>query len=148
MFIVQLRDNANDIFNPANGDIVLTPNIHYWQFGPTGVVNGGYAYLNTKYFKIIKQKRFTLTNYGSTLGSSAAQNLDGTNFRYTCKIPVNQVIHSALSNSADQSWKTLVCPRDTSQNYYVIWFSDNFAADGEFPRANCLVLKKFEKLDN
>lgn len=145
MFIVQLRDIANDIFNPANGDITMTPNIHYWQFGG---VNAGYTYLNTKYFKIIKHKRFMLTNYGSQLTTSGAQNLDGTNFRYDCKLKLNQIIHAGMSNSSDQTWKTLVCPRDPSQNYYILWFNDNSPLDGEFPRCNTLALKKFEKLDN
>lgn len=145
MFIVQLKDVANDIFSAVSGDITLTPNVHYWQFGG---VNAGYTYLNTKYFRILKHKRFMLTNYGAGLGSSAAQNLDGTNFRYDCKLNINQTIRAPMSNSTDQSWKSLVCPRDPSQNYYVLWFNDNSPLDGEYPRANCLALKKFEKLDN
>lgn len=145
MFIVQLRDEANDIFSPTNGDITLVPNIHYWQLGG---INGGYAYLNKKYFKILHQKRFMLTNYGSSLGSSGAQNLDGTNFRYDCKIPVDRVIMAPMSNVEPQNWKSLVCPRDPSNNYYIIWFNDNSTLDGESCRSNCLCLRKWEKLDN
>lgn len=148
MFIVSLKDEANDIFNVANGDITLTSGIHYWQFGPTGVPNGGYAYLNKKYFNIIKHKRFQLTNYGASLAVSGAQNEYGSNWHYDCKIPINKVINAPMSNSTNQTWKTLACPRDPSENYYVIWFNDNFTTDGEFPRSNCLALKKFEKLDN
>lgn len=148
MYIVSLKDNANDIFNSTNGDITLTSNIHYWQFGPTGVVNGGYTYLNKKYFNIHKHKRFQLTNYGSSLGTSGAQTENGTNWHYDCKLPINQTIVAPLSNSTNMSWKSLVCPRDPSQNYYILWFNDNYILDGEFPRANSLALLKFEKLDN
>jgi len=148
MFIVSLKDNANDIFNPSNGDIALTSNIHYWQFGPTGVVNGGYAYLNKKYFNIHHHKRFQLTNYGASMANSGAQNENGSNWHYDCKLKMNHVISANMSNVADQSWKTLVCPRDPSQNYYIIWFNDNLTVDGESPRVNNLVLRKFEKLDN
>lgn len=148
MYIVSLKDEANDIFSVVNGDITLTSGIHYWQFGPTGIVNGGYTFLNKKYFNIIKHKRFELTNYGASLGSSAAQNTYGTNWHMDCKIPINKIIRAPLSNSTNQTWKTLVCPRDPSENYYIIWFNDNFSTDGESPRCNSLALKKFEKLDN
>lgn len=148
MYIVKLRDEANDIFNVNNGDIALTGNIHYWQFGPSGVVNGGFTYLNKKYFEIIHHKRFMLTNYGTAISGQGAQNIFGTNWQYDCKIKVNSVIKAPMSNGTNQTWKDMVCPRDPSDNYYILWFNDNSLLDGESPRVNSLCLKKFEKLDN
>lgn len=145
MFVVSLRDVANDIFDEAAGTLALTADVHYYRYGNA---NSMITYLNKKYFKIHKHDRFMLTNYGASLATSAAQNLDGTNRRIDFKLPINQVIQAPLSNVADQSWKTLNAPRDPSQNYFVLWFNDNLTTDLESPRVNLIALKKFEKLDN
>lgn len=145
MFIVSLKDDANDIFNVTTGNIAPVDGIHYYRYG---AIYNMITYLNKKYFTIHKHTRFTLTNYGSQLGTSGAQTIDGTDKRIDGTLKINKIIKAPLSNATDQSWKTLVCPRDPSLNYYVLWFNDNSALDGEFPRVTMVSLKKFEKLDN
>lgn len=145
MFVVSLKDEANDIFDESAGTLTLTPDIHYYRYGN---LCNMVTYLNKKYFNIHKHDRFTLTNYGATLDTSGAQTLDGTDRRIDFKLKINKVIQAPLSNSTDQSWKSLVAPRDPSLNYFVLWFNDNLSADGESPRITMVALKKFEKLDN
>lgn len=141
-YCVSLKDEANDILDKTTGQLsILTPNVHYYQYS-------GYTYLNHKYFNVHKHKRMMLTNYGTALTSSGAQNLDGTNQRIDFKLKINKIIKAPMTNTANQAWKDLICPRDPSSNYYLIWFNDNSVLDTESPLVKSLVLKKFEKLDN
>lgn len=145
MFVVSLKDEANDILDETTGVITLTPDVHYYRYG---AVYNMISFVNKKYFNVHHHDRFTLTNYGSALTTSGAQSLDGTDRRIDFKLPINKIIDAPLSNTVNQSWKTLVCPRDPSKNYFILWFNDNNAGDGEFPRVTTVALKKFEKLDN
>jgi len=144
LYCVSLKDEANDIFNQATGIISPVADVHYYRYGN---ICNMISFVNKKYFNVHYHERFTLTNYGSSLGSGGAQTLDGTDRRIDFKLPINKVIEAPLSNVANQSWKLLDCPRDPSENYFLLWFNDNSALDLEYPRVTTIALKKFEKLD-
>lgn len=120
-YIVQLKDAIGG--NYTGGALALTNSIHYVS-APNP---GGHALLNLKYFKILKSKKFTLTNYGTALGASAAQSQYGTSRRWTWKLNQKRLIQNPTGNFGAQA------PVDPSQARFLIVFTDNSIVDAESP---------------
>lgn len=140
LYAVSLRDSANDLLNQTTGTLNnLSQGVHYYQYQ-------GFTYINMKYFKVHAHKRWQLST-GVDI-SPGAQNLDGYNGRLDFKINVDKVIAAPSDNTNNQSWKAMTCSRDPSQNYFLIWFTDNSSLDTEDVRVSNLCIKRFEKLDN
>lgn len=138
MFLVSLKDGIqgqNNPFNPTNGALTLLDDVHYTA------LQGGLVHLNRKCFKIHKSKRVTFTNYGTDLGTAAAQTQQGTNWRGYWKLRLNNKI---VNPSGD--WKDLGTAGDPSKQLYLLVFSDNLTADLESPQLLCNQIYNFEKL--
>ena len=120
-YLVQLKDAIGTGY--ASGALALTNSIHY----VSAPVPGASALLNLKYFRILKTKKFTLTNYGSPLTTFGAQSQYGTSMRWTWKLNQKRLIQSPTGNFNSTS------PVDPSQARFLILFNDNSAVDGEFP---------------
>lgn len=120
-YLVQLKDAIGAAY--VGGALGLTNTIHY----VSAPVPGGSALLNLKYFRILKTKKFTLTNYGSPLTTSGAQSQYGTAMRWTWKLNQKRLIQNPTGNFNAQP------PVDPSQARFLILFNDNSAVDGEFP---------------
>lgn len=128
MFLVTLHDEASDILNTTNGNLTISNNNHYYQ-------QNGITYLNPKVFKVIKRKRFTLTNFGGSLDIAGAQSQFGADKRFWFKIPVNKTI---INHTGD--WRQLPQVRDPSKSYHLLIFNDNSSLDGENPTMDLSVL--------
>lgn len=122
MFLVSLRDSIGPDFNAGTGALTLAPNYHYY-------INGGLAMLNKKIFKIHKTRRVVLTNHGQALSTSSAQSQGGSDKRFYMRMPVNQKITEPYGD-----WKSIVAPRDPSQNFYLLIFNNNSAVDLQNPQ--------------
>lgn len=120
-YLVQLKDAIGSSY--AGGALALTNSVHYVS-APNP---GGHALLNLKYFKILKTKKFTLSNYGAALGISAAQTQFGTTQRWTWKLNQKRLIQNPAGNFG------AVAPIDPSQARFLIVFNDNSIVDGESP---------------
>lgn len=123
IFIVSLKDAIGNSYNNVTGDITLQPNYHYY-------INGGLVILNKQVMKIHYAHRCVLSNHGQALSISSAQTQAGTDWRkyISMKMP-NKKIHSPY-----QDWKTINCPPDPSDNYYLLIFNDNSAIDLQNPK--------------
>lgn len=130
VFLVSLRDSATPWFNPSNGQIVLTPNLHY------RILNG-LTMVNKKMFKIHRMKRISLGNNGQTLNLSSAAGVTAQK-RFYWKFRPNQVVKNNSGN-----WRDLVCPPDPSQNYFLIIFNDNSQLDLENPDVQFMTVSTF-----
>lgn len=129
-YLVSLRDSANNgVFNPANGNLNLIPNVHYVMSTVGALGNGGMAFLNKKMFRIHKKKYFTLSNREQALGTSASQTQYGTNHQWYWKLAPNSYIKNPTGN-----WASLQSALDPSKQYYLLLFNDNSLADAEAPQ--------------
>lgn len=120
-YIVQLKDAIAG--NYSSGALALTNSVHYVS-APNP---GGHALLNLKYFKILKSKKFTLSNYGAALSLSAGQTQFGTTQRWTWKLNQKRLVQNPTGNFAASA------PVDPSQARFLIIFNDNSIVDGESP---------------
>lgn len=129
-YLVSLRDSANNgLFNPSNGALNLTANLHYVMSTVGALGNGGMTFINKKVFKIHKKKYFTLSNRETPLGSPASQTQYGTNIQWYWKLNPNNYIKNPTGN-----WSTLQSALDPSKQYYLILFNDNSLTDAEAPQ--------------
>lgn len=129
VFLVSLKDEAAQAVNFSTGAITLSSNIHY-QF-----VNGQ-TLLNKKYFKIHKYKRLITGNYGTALGLPSSSSGPSRNeHRFYWKLKLGTKPKNPVGN-----WNAMPCPRDPSQNYFLIVFNDNSPLDLENPliSMNCI----------
>ena len=106
--------------------------MHYAQLQGPSLIDAnsstGMVMLNKKYFDIIKYKRFTLTNYGQSLDTSAAQTQDGTDMEWYWKVKTGVTIRNPAGD-----WKNLVISPDTSDNYFYLLFNNNESVDLQNP---------------
>lgn len=130
-FLVSLKDAIGSKFNASTGAVTLTGGDDYTTVGTVASVDGGYAYINPKIFKVHKSKRFTLSNF-----NQSPQTLGLTNpplaKQWQWKIYPNQTVVNSVG-----SWTDLACAPDPSKNYYVIIFNNNSGIDAENP--TCLI---------
>lgn len=121
LFLVSLKDDIGQNFNPATGVLGLAPNFHYTTVG-------GMVLLNKKVFNIHKVKRCTLTNHGTALSAPSAQSQGGTDWRGYWKCSVRKSIVNPYGD-----WRALPCPPDPSTNYYLLAFNDDSSLDLQSP---------------
>lgn len=121
-YLVQLKDAIGGAY--ASPGTLSLNNVTHYVSAPTP---GGSALLNLKYFKILKSKKFTLTNYGTQLSIPAGQSQFGTNIRWTWKINQPRLIQNPTGNF------NLNGPVDASQARFLLLFNDNSIIDGESP---------------
>ena len=121
IFLVSLKDDIGDAFNPATGALTLTSALHYYQ-------QNGLCMLNKKCFNILKVMRKTLTNFGTSLGTAAAQSQHGVD----CRFYIKQSPRSVITN-VKGDWKQLSSGVDPSKQHYLLIFNDNSSLDGEYP---------------
>ena len=121
IFLVSLKDDIGDAFNPATGALTLTSALHYYQ-------QNGLCMLNKKCFNILKVMRKTLTNFGTSLGTAAAQSQHGVD----CRFYIKQSPRSVITN-VKGDWKQLSSAQDPSKQHYLLIFNDNSSLDGEYP---------------
>lgn len=142
VFLVSLKDNGGSMIDPANGFLAMTSGSDYYQYS-------GWTFLNKDKFTIHHYKHFQLTNYGSALSASAAQNKYGTNIDFDWKTPVNSIIkpNAPGAGATAGSWKSNGYQADPSQNYYLLIFNDNSSVDTEYPLVKHLTICTFEKMD-
>jgi hypothetical protein len=121
IFLVSLKDDIGDAFNPASGALSLTSGEHY-------VSTNGLTLLNKKCFNIHKIMRKTLTNFGGALQTAGAKSQGGADVRFYIK-------HSprATITNVKGDWKVLQSAQDPSKQYYLLIFNDNSTLDGESP---------------
>lgn len=134
-FLVSLKDIIPDSrFNNGTGTLTLTADLDY-------TVNSGVVYLNPKLFNIHKRKIFTLTNYGTALGTSAAQSQYGTSMEWNWDMKIKKQIKSAQGNIFG-----LASALDPTKQYYMLFFSDNQTGDLESPTIKVDSIHNFIKM--
>lgn len=134
-FLVSLKDIfPQSRLNTTTGQITLTQDVDY-------TFDDGIVYLNSKNFKIHKRKYFTLTNYGTSLGTSAAQNQFGTNQQWNWDMKIKKKIKSGQGN-----WP-LACALEMKKNYFILIFSNNNTSDAEYPSIKINSMHNFIKLN-
>lgn len=130
VFIVRAKDSFAPYINLLTGAAVFTAGTHYVNSSATGgQVAAGLVMLNKKYFDILKIKRFTLSNHGTTLAQPSAQTQYGTDMRMYFKHSPNLRISNPSGN-----WKATPMPQDPSSCYFMLVFNNNLSADAENPR--------------
>jgi len=135
-FLVSLKDIIpQSRFNNSTGALTLTADLDY-------TINSGVAYLNPKIFNVHKRKLFTLTNYGTALGTSAAQSQFGTSMEWNWDMKIKKKIKSGQGN-----WNLLASALDPSKQYYMLFFSDNQTGDLESPTVKIDSIHNFIKMD-
>lgn len=122
-YLVSLKDQIGPAFNASTGALTLTDGLHY-------TITGGQAYVNPNCFVIHKRKTFTLTNYGTDLGTSAAQTQYGTRMRWNWNLYRKGIINNIQGDWVSQQ------PYRPSLNAYVLIFNDNSLVDAESPVCN------------
>ena len=129
MVIVSLKDIMSTQVNFSNTYLTLTNGLHYEMINGTCV-------MNTEFFNIHYSKRFTLGNNGNGATGASATSGPGRWDRRFFRIQRIGTRPSAPIGS----WKDMACPRDPSQNFYVILFNDNSVLDLENPgiTVNCI----------
>lgn len=117
-YIVSLRDQGADAstFDPLNGNLVMTDNIHYVSMNQNGRV-----FVNRKFFNIHHMKRFTM---GGRPGDQSSPETRDLSFRV---YPKNKLIENPRGNIFGSGGLTY--PRDPSQNYFFLLFNDDSGAD-------------------
>lgn len=132
LFLVRLKDAMVTHYNATTGAITMVPNQHY-SMGAG--VSGFYVHLNPKYFTILKKKFAGTGNYNM----GAVQPSTGTQFvldrTWTWTVP-RPFVRRVIWNESGGSWGTLQCSRDPSTNIYLLTFTDNSRADGEWPQVD------------
>lgn len=141
VFLVSLKDIAGGIIDHATGFLTLTADKDYYSYS-------GWAFLNKERFTIHQYKHFTLTNYGTALTASGAQNKYGTNIDFDWKTPVNKMyLCNDPGEDADQgSPFEQIYQADPDQNYYILVFNDNSSVDTEYPAIKQLTIATWQKL--
>lgn len=120
-YLVQLKDAIGTNYT-STGALTLTSGVHY----QTAPFTGANALLNLKYFRIIKTKKFILTNYGGPLATSTGNTQD-TYKRWTWKIKRNALIQNPEGDFSARP------PMDPSQARFLIVFCDDQSTDNESP---------------
>lgn len=128
VFLVRCKDVMAPYINLTTGAVTLTAGTHYVSSASGTQVAAGLVMLNKKFFQILKIKRFTLGNNGTTLGQPSAQTQYGTDRRIYMKFSPNTKISNPNGN-----WASTACPQDPSQNYLLLVFNNNATADAENP---------------
>lgn len=134
VFLVSLKDAIGSAFDPAAGTLTLVPNQHYVQ-------RSGMVLLNKKALTIHKMKKFTLTNYGQALGTSAAQSQYGTDCRWYWKISPRKTVYNPVGN-----WSVLNSALDPSKTYFLLVFNDNSTLDLQSPKLEFNSVHTIEQL--
>lgn len=135
VFLVSLKDRVpQSKFNNSTGVLTLVGNQDY-------VINQGIAYINKKIFNIHKAKYFTLTNYGTALGTAAGQSQFGTAHEFSWNIAPRMTIEHPAGN-----WSALASSLDPSKQYYVLVFTDNQTGDLEYPALTINQMVNFKKI--
>lgn len=122
-YLVQLKDTIGTNYT-STGALNLVSGQHY----QTAPFSGANALLNLKYFKIIKSKKFILTNYGQSLATSSGNTQD-TFKRWTWKLKRNQLINNPEGDFAARP------PIDPSDARFLLIFTDDTNADAQSPVA-------------
>lgn len=134
-FLVSLKDIIpSSRFNNGTGVLSLTADLDY-------TVNSGVVYLNPKIFNIHKRKLFTLTNYGTALGTSAGQSQYGTCLEWNWDMKIKKQIKSGQGNIFG-----LASALDPTKQYYMLFFSDNQTGDLESPTVKVDSIHNFIKM--
>lgn len=122
-YLVQLKDTIGTNYT-STGALNLVAGQHY-QSAP---FSGANVLLNLKYFKILKSKKFILTNYGQSLANSSGNTQD-TFKRWTWKLKRNQLINNPEGDFAARP------PIDPSDARFLLIFTDDANADSQSPVA-------------
>lgn len=128
LFLVRCKDVMAPYINLSTGAVTLTNGTHYANSASSSQAAAGLVMLNKKYFDILKIRRFTLGNHGTTLGQPSAQTQFGTDIRMYMKFSPNTKLVNPNGN-----WKD-VPAQDPSQTYLLLIFNNNSSADAENPR--------------
>lgn len=129
VFLVRCKDVMAPYLNLTTGAVTLTLGVHYANSATGSQTAAGLVMVNKKFFDILAIKRFTLGNNGTTLSQPSAQTQFGTDRRIYMKFAPNAKISNPNGN-----WAQTGCPQDPSQNYLLLIFNNNDAADAENPR--------------
>lgn len=138
-YIVSLKDDIGTAFNSATGAISLTSGAEYVINDAAVGVGGGYAFLNTKKFRIHKMKKFVLSNHEQGLGIASAQTQYGTNMRWSWVIRPRVFVRSLTTLGLS----TMTSSVDPSKCYYFLLFHNNSVVDAESPRFNLSTLHTY-----
>lgn len=122
-YLVQLKDATAGNQYTGAGSLNIT-NVSDYVSAPNP---GAHALLNLKYFKILKSKKFTLTNNEQLLGQSTAQTQYGSDIRWTWKINQPRLIQNPTGNFNARP------PVDPSKARFILFFNDNSNIDLEAP---------------
>jgi len=120
-YLVQLKDSIGTNYT-STGALNLISGQHY-QSAPFAGAN---VLLNLKYFRILKSKKFTITNYDQPLTNSSGNTQD-TFKRWTWKLKRNQLIDNPEGDFA------LRPPIDPSSARFLIVFTDDVNTDSQSP---------------
>lgn len=120
-YVVQLKDAIGTNYTSV-GALNLVAGQHY-QAAP---LTGQNVLLNLKYFRILKTKKFILTNYGQPLTSSSGNTQD-TFKRWTWKLKRRTLIQNPEGDFNARP------PIDPSQARFLLIFSDDSNADSQSP---------------
>lgn len=120
-YLVQLKDSIGTNYT-STGALNLVSGQHY-QSAPFAGAN---VLLNLKYFKILKSKKFILTNYDQALSTSTGNTQD-TFKRWTWKVRRNAVIQNPEGDFAARP------PIDPSDARFLIIFTDDVNTDSQSP---------------
>jgi len=117
-FVVSLKDSAADsnTFDPATGSLQLLNNVHYQTLPANGQV-----LLNPKMFTIHSYKRFMM---GGRAGDQSTPETRDLSFTI---VPKQKLVVNPRGNVLQNAAHTF--PKDPSQNYYILLFSDDSNAD-------------------
>ena len=128
-FVVSLKDQGSDsaTFNQTTGALSLTDGIHYTTLGASGK-----TLVSKKFFNIHSYKRFYM---GGRNGDQSAPVLRDLSFKIK---PRQRLIENPRGNVFGVGG--LVCPKDPSQNYYVLLFCDDSSLDLQVNIVNTSVL--------
>lgn len=128
MYIVTLTKlGMEELFTPASGGLAgpagITPPVNGTHF----VIGGTYgmAWLNRKYFNIIKSKRFITGAYGAP-----AADANTLRKRFYVKMSHNGGKGHVIKNPKGD-WKAQPSPTVPAQNYYLLLFNNDSTVDGQ-----------------
>jgi len=128
-FVVSLKDQGADssTFNQTTGALTLADSVHYTTLGAQGKV-----LVSKKFFNIHSYKRFYM---GGRIGDQSAPVLRDLTFKIK---PKQRLIENPRGNMFGVGG--LVCPKDPSQNYYLLLFCDDSSLDIQVNTLNVSVL--------
>jgi hypothetical protein len=133
VFCVSLKKTASDIITSAGDLSGLTAGTHY-------VGNGSKVLLNMNYFNLHYVKRFVQGSenvYRPVLGSAApgVQSVpsETASLQKTGKISLPYGKYGMAVTNPSGDWKAGGHPKADTQNYFMLFFSDNVTVDGQNP---------------